>query len=345
MELVLKDLPSEYERKIKAIHILSEGKANLNELLSNAIRVALDGALLTHCNVAMPQPQVIHVPFVQTHDPNPNRDVFSKTEVTCATGLPTAGNDVPRYTTSIEDDRYASVLRAHNEAASHAEDELFAPPQPASLQQQLGISDDTYEGLGDEADFEEPIDELPEEVPPPPPALKVEKPKAKSKAPVVKHKLPAPPPVAKPVTMGPEPEADEDDALFSRSEENGPADEEFDDLTSVPEDFDDDDSLYAEASASYTPARVPAPQAKAASAAGPKAEDFGLKDLGSDASSMGFFEAQLGGGDLPAYARADRRGAAQPMDGARRPASLPSGEDVGPSSMGRRPRVKVSGAK
>jgi hypothetical protein len=224
-----------------------------------------------------------------------------------------------------------------------AESEIFTIPQPASLQQQLGISDDTYEGLGDEADFEEPSDELTEEMSPPPPASKVEKPKAKPKAQPAERKLPTP--VAKPVTTGPEPEEDEDDRLFSSSEENGPADEEFDDLTAVPEDFEDDDSLYADASASYTPARAPAAQAKAAAAAGPKAEDFGLKDLGSDASSMGFFEAQLGGGDLPAYARADRRGSAQSSDGMRRPASLPAGEDAGPSSMGRRPRVKVSGAK
>jgi hypothetical protein len=348
MELVLKDLPAEYERKIKAIHILSEGKADLNDLLSRAVCAALDGALMTHCNVQMPTPQVIHVPFVQHLGVNQNSDFFPKMEVTCNTG-------------TVASNGYASV---NTDEAMDSGDELFSQPRPHSLSQQLGINDETYEGLGDEADFEAEDSEIAEEpeVAPEQPAPLPKAPRAKVASAVVAPKnaasIATKPKTSKvssqialaaaPTSNGPNPPADEDDDLFGSSGDpvNGPSDPEFDDLTSVPDDMDDDDSLYADASASYEPRKQQQPPGTPKYAGtGPKAEDFGLKDLGSDTSSMGFFDAQLGGGNLPAYARADRRGAAAPSDDMRRPASLPSGEDVGPSAMGRKPRVRVSGAK
>jgi hypothetical protein len=45
MDLVIKDLPRAVENKIKALHILSEGRANLNSIFSDAIKEKLNVAL------------------------------------------------------------------------------------------------------------------------------------------------------------------------------------------------------------------------------------------------------------------------------------------------------------
>jgi hypothetical protein len=289
MELVLKDLPQAYERKIKAIHILSEGKINLSDLLSQAVCAALDAALLAECGVQVPvevaRVRGMHAPQMAVSSWHANSD------------------DIPDHSASLMDEKVAS-LRTTEDVSSDGFEES----------DEFEDSDSTFDGLGDEAEFEDP-----------PEAAKA----------------------AQSVEDGPNPPEDEDDALFGNGDPvNGPTDPAFDDLTAIPDDLEDDDSLYADASASYN--RKPEPKAQPKYAQ-PSVlpENVGLKDLGSDASSMGFFDAILGGGNVPAHAKADqssRRAAAQD-DGMRRPASLPAGEAMGPSAMGRRPRVKVSGAK
>jgi hypothetical protein len=290
MELVLKDLPQAYERKIKAIHILSEGKINLSDLLSQAVCAALDAALLAECGVQIP---AAVAPVRGMHAPQMAVPAWRAND-----------KEVPDYSTSLEDDTLATLRTTDDMSSDDGEES-----------DEFEDSDSTFDGLGDEAEFEDP-----------PEAAKA----------------------AQSVEDGPNPPEDEDDALFGNGDPvNGPSDPAFDDLTAIPDDLEDDDSLYADASASYN--RKPEPKAQPKYAQ-PSVlpENVGLKDLGSDASSMGFFDAILGGGNAPAYAKADqqsRRAAVAQDDGMRRPASLPAGEAVGPSSMGRRPRVKVSGAK
>lgn len=297
MDLVIKNLPDVIQRKIQALHILSEGQTNMNVLFADAIVTMLDASIaqyLSSGSLVAPTQEIRHPAELQP----PKR---------AHTGaLVSPSQEFRPEPVALQDDYEEEEAPAPKRAAA-----AVAKPPVASLSDQMSFA----EGLGDETDEYESADTgIPE---------------------------------AEPTQEGPEPPVDEDDVLVAGTSVNGPSDPEFDELTGVPEDLDDDDdSLYADASASYgarvQPARTPAGHNT------PKAEDLGLPDLGSDAASMGFFDAQVSGGDLPAYARADRglnRRSAAEDGGPRRPVSLPAGEDTAPTAMRRRPRVKVTGAK
>jgi hypothetical protein len=317
MDLVIKNLPDMIERKIQALHILSQGQTNMNVLFGDAVVTMLDAHIAQYLS---PGAIGVQMPANLSQDPHP----LEMPDL--SPPMPTRMR--PNYEESTVHDNYAhgsyegvaaqQAFQAQQAAPAAAARSAAAVTQPkvSSLGQQMGGNEMSFaEGLGDATDEYEAPDHGPE---------------------------------AEPTEDGPEPPPDEDDALVTGTAVNGPSDPEFDDLTGVPEDLDDDDdSLYADASASYTNRPAPRVQAPAAQTS-LRAEDLGLPDLGSDAASMGFFDAQVTGGGLPAYARADRAPQRRaPVDdgGPRRPASLPAGEDASPTTMRRRPRVKVTGAK